>query len=320
MTHLPRGTRARVSLAAPAGSAPTPAPLCRTESPRRPSLCSPGPPCNKDSLSPCWGRGARGSGSWRDPPFSPPASGLSSSLSSRCQEAAGRSPRISELACAWHGPAPGTPLMAAPHPPAGVGTDPGRSASLQLRGGRTRRRHVRTVAVAGAAGLSPSGSRGGSGVSGALCWWGWGWSGARLCRRLLTHSAAEHPWKATALLPPPPARCGLAGHLGSRHEQPSRGGDKGPRRRKPLSGDEKGCPPGHPLAASPVSCPGPGAAAPDPAGPVFKQPALKAGPSSGEKERSVLSQNRLQLHFPPGFPQKWRLPGPVMCVRACVSV
>lgn len=45
------------------------------------------------------------------------------------------------------------------------------------------------------------------------------WSGARLCPWLLTHSAAEHPWKASTPLPAlPPARCGLAGHLVSLDE------------------------------------------------------------------------------------------------------
>lgn len=280
------------------------------------------PPLQQGAPFSLLGEGARGSGSWRDP-RDPPLLPTCFRPFKLCQQplprAAGRSPRIPELACPWHGPAPGTPPMVAPHPPAGVRTDPGRSASLQLRGERARLSHVRTVAVAGAAGPSPFGGRGGSGVSGALCWWGWGWSAARLCRRLLTHSAAEHPWKATALLPPPPARCGLPGHLGSRDEQLSRGGDKGPRRRKPLSGDEKGHPPARHsqhLLHQPLDQ----VLQPQILQVPFKEPALKAGPSSGEKERSFLSQNRLHLHFPPGFPQKWRLAGPATCVRACVSV
>lgn len=51
------------------------------------------------------------------------------------------------------------------------------------------------------------------GAPAARRWGGDGadWSGARLCLWLLTHSAAEHPWKAADQL-----RYGLAGHLGSR--------------------------------------------------------------------------------------------------------
>lgn len=179
--------------AAPAGSAPTPAPLCGTEPPQEPrTILQQGVPFS------LLGRGrARGSGSWRDPPFSPPASGLLSSASSRCQEAAGRPPHIPELCVPGTAPLRG-PLRW-PHP-RGWGRIPAAVCSSVGDG------HGAATCEPGA-GLLPRPS----GVSGALCWWGWGWSGARLCRRLLTHSAAEHPWKATALLPPPPARCGLAG-------------------------------------------------------------------------------------------------------------
>lgn len=71
--------------------------------------------------------------------------------------AAKRLPGAPRASPSWHVPGT-TPPMAAPHPPAGVGMDPGRFAGPE--GTDTCEPGLRVP--------SPSGSRGGSGVSGAL--------------------------------------------------------------------------------------------------------------------------------------------------------
>lgn len=145
------------------------------------------------------------------------------------------------------------------------------------------------------------------------------WSRARLCPWLLTHSAAEHPWKATG--PPGTLRAGRAPC-----EELSRAGDKGPwrvawprTRRNPISRDGEGSSPPAPRSSS---CPSPGpprwgCCSPRCAGPRVQAAATESGAElRGEIKRLFLSQNRAQLHFPPGFPQKWRLAGPATCAPA----
>lgn len=90
--------------------------------------------CNKESLSPCWGGGGRGLlAAGGTPPFSPPASGLLSCASSRCQEAAQRSPRIPELCVPGTAPLRG-PLRW-PHRRGGDGSRP----HFAAQGGDTAR-------------------------------------------------------------------------------------------------------------------------------------------------------------------------------------
>lgn len=121
---------AHVSLGVPTGSAPTSPPspqLCaglglprdHPWAPPHPQLWGGGAhipashPCNKEPLSLCWDEGgASGSGSRRDPPFPPPASGLLSSASGCCQEAAGRFPPhpLGRMRPSRPSPLPGEPV------------------------------------------------------------------------------------------------------------------------------------------------------------------------------------------------------------------
>lgn len=83
------------------------------------------------------------------------------------------------------------------------------------------------------------------GAGGAV---GPGWSGARLRPRLLTHSAAEHPWKAAA-----PPRCLAAGCQGTLGASTcgDRAGDKAPQKGV-VAGRGRGSAAGCPLTASPA--------------------------------------------------------------------